>query len=72
MPTPPIAPGGPPPKPEHPIVLPPDQVWPPLGSGSDFAGQWVVVVLPGVGAKWIWIEFKPQQLPETPAAQPKK
>lgn len=47
-------------KPEHPIVLPPDQVWPPLGAGGDFAGGWVIVTIPGVGVKWIWVQFEPQ------------
>jgi hypothetical protein len=47
-------------KPEHPIALPPDQVWPPLTAGGDFAGGWVAIAIPGVGVKWIWLQFEPQ------------
>lgn len=47
-------------KPEHPIVLPPDHVYPPLKPGEGVAGQWVCIAVPGVGTKWVFIEFKPQ------------
>jgi hypothetical protein len=47
-------------KPEHPIALPPNQVWPPLESGQDFAGQWVGAYIPTVGYKYIYVEFEPQ------------
>lgn len=53
----PKPPEHPPNRPENPIVLPPDQIWPPLRPGADLGAEWVLIFIPGHGYEWVYIDL---------------
>lgn len=68
--------------PEHPIVLPPGTIWPPVNPGAGLQGKILLLCwIPGVGSRWVVVELPPlpgwppegtPMPPMVPPAQPKR